>query len=140
MSASVVEQQNFRGELDALRRTWSELLIEIGACDAAGDLMLSDSNCLLTKLAAAAIDVALMIAQRELERRYQTLAVSPRLAVLGLGRLGSGGLACGRDLDVVIVYDSDAPSPVAGLTHDEAYARLAELLITVLSSITRERY
>jgi glutamate-ammonia-ligase adenylyltransferase len=33
-----------------------------------------------------------------------------------------------------------APSPVAGLTHDEAYARLAELLVAALSNITRERY
>ena len=140
LSASVMQQQSFRAELDALRRTWSVLLIEIGACDAAGDLMLPDLNRLLTDLAAAAIDVGLMIAQRELERRYQTLAASPRLAVLGLGRLGSGGMDYGSDLDVVIVYDSAAPSPVAGLTHDEAYARLAELLITVLSSITRERY
>lgn len=140
LSASVMQQQSFRAELDALRRSWSGLLIEIGACDAAGDLMLADLNRLLTDLAAAAIDVALMIAQRELERRYQTLAASPRLAVLGLGRLGSGGMDYGSDLDVVIVYDSEAPSPLAGLTHDEAYARLAELLITVLSSITRERF
>jgi glutamate-ammonia-ligase adenylyltransferase len=140
LTASVTPQQSFRAELDALRRTWSGLLVEIGARDAAGDLMLPDLNLLLTELAVAAINVALLIAQRELTRRYQTQAATPRLAVLGLGRLGSGGMDYGSDLDVVIVYDSDAPSPVAGLTHDEDYARLTELLITALSSITRERY
>jgi glutamate-ammonia-ligase adenylyltransferase len=95
---------------------------------------------LLTDLAAAAINVALLIAQRELARRYRVQAAPPRLVVLGLGRLGSGGMDYGSDLDVLIVYDSSAPSPIAELTHDEAYARLAELLITALSSITRERY
>ena len=140
LTASVNEQQTFSAELRALRRTWSGLLVEIGARDAAGDMTLPDLNRTLTELAVAAISVALGIAQRELARRYQTSIANPRVAVLGLGRLGSGGMDYGSDLDVVIVYDSMTPSPVAGLTHDEAYARLAELLITALSSITRERY
>src|SRR6185503_9987255 len=38
------------------------------------------------------------------------------------------------------VYDSAAPAPVSGLTHEEAYGRLAELMVTALSSITREGY
>jgi [glutamine synthetase] adenylyltransferase / [glutamine synthetase]-adenylyl-L-tyrosine phosphorylase len=46
----------------------------------------------------------------------------------------------GSDLDVVMVYDSSSPTTVAGLGPDEAYARLAELMVTVLSSITREGY
>jgi glutamate-ammonia-ligase adenylyltransferase len=140
LTVSIHQQQSFRAELSALRRTWSGLLVELGTHDAAGNLPLPDLNRKLTELAVAAISVALLIAQHELERRYQTLAASPRLAVLGLGRLGSGGMDYGSDLDVVIVYDSATPSPVAGLTHDEAYARLAELLITALSSVTRERY
>jgi len=140
LNAGVTPQQSFRAELNALRRTWSGLLVEIGARDAAHELMLTDLNRLLTELAVAAIDVALLIAERELARRYGELAAEPHLAVLGLGRLGSGGMDYGSDLDVLIVYDSAAPSPVAGLTHDEAYARIAELLITALSSITRERY
>jgi glutamate-ammonia-ligase adenylyltransferase len=136
----VAHQQTFRAELDALRRKWSALLVEIGAGDAAGELTLPQVNRLLTDLATAAIDVALEIAQREFARRFEELVSEPRLAVLGLGRLGSGGMDYGSDLDVVIVYDSAAPAPVAGLTREEAYARLAELLITALSSITREGY
>jgi glutamate-ammonia-ligase adenylyltransferase len=140
LRAGVTPQQSFRAELDALRRTWSGLLVEIGAGDAAGDLKLSELNRLQTELAVAGIDVALLIAQREFARRYENLAAEPRLAVLGLGRLGSGGMDYGSDLDVMMVYDSAAPAPVAGLTLDEAYARLAELMITALSSITRAGY
>ena len=137
---SLAGQKTFREELHALRRTWSTLLVEIGAADAAGELTLPKVNRLLTELAVASIDVALEIAQREFARRFGELAREPRLAVLGLGRLGSAGMDYGSDLDVVIVNDSDAASPVAELTHDEAFARLAELIITALSSITREGY
>jgi len=140
LRAGVPAGQSFRAELDGLRRKWSALLIEIGAADAAGDLALPVVNRLLTQLAVASIDVALEIARREFARRFERLAHEPRLAVLGLGRLGSGGMDYGSDLDVVIVYDSAAPAPVAELTHDEAYARLAELMIAALSSITREGY
>ncbi|MDX6446651.1 MAG: [glutamine synthetase] adenylyltransferase / [glutamine synthetase]-adenylyl-L-tyrosine [Blastocatellia bacterium] len=140
LSAEVKNQSSFRAELDALRRKWSGLLIEIGAADAAGDVTLQTLNRSLTELAVASIDVALDIARREFVRRYQKPASEPRLAVLGLGRLGSAGMDYGSDLDVVIVYDSSSPSPVSELTHDEAYVRLAELIITALSSITREGY
>ena len=140
LRTGITDQQDFGAEMDALRRKWSGLLIEIGAADAAGDLTLPDVNRLLTELAVAAIDGALLIARREFGRRFESLATEPRLAVLGLGRLGSGGMDYGSDLDVVIVYDSAGPAPVAGLTHEESYARLAELMITALSSITREGY
>jgi glutamate-ammonia-ligase adenylyltransferase len=140
LRAGITGQQDFGADLDALRRNWSGLLVEIGAADAAGDLTRPEVNCLLTELAVAAIDAALGIARREFARRFENLATESRLAVLGLGRLGSRGMDYGSDLDVVIVYDSAWPAPVGGLTHDEAYARLAELIITALSSITREGY
>jgi glutamate-ammonia-ligase adenylyltransferase len=140
LRAGVAQQPTFRAELDAVRRVWSALLVEIGAGDALAGLQLPNVNRSLTELAVAAIDVAVEIARREFARRFIELANEPRMAVLGLGRLGSGGMDYGSDLDVVIVYDSAAPGPVAGLTHDEAYARLAELVITTLSSITREGY
>jgi [glutamine synthetase] adenylyltransferase / [glutamine synthetase]-adenylyl-L-tyrosine phosphorylase len=136
----VAAQGSFRAELAALRRTWSALLVEIGAADAAGGLALSQVNRFLTDLAVASIDAAFEIACREFARRCEELANEPRLTVLGLGRLGSGGMDYGSDLDVVIVYDSVAPAPVSGLTHDQAYSRLAELVVSALSSTTREGF
>src|SRR5207244_4972959 len=56
------------------------------------------------------------------------------------GRTGSARIAYWSRAEVGFGYDSDAASPVAELTHDEAFARLAELIITALSSITREGY
>src|SRR6185369_10229708 len=64
----------------------------------------------------------------------------PRVAFYGLGRLASGGVDYGSDLDILITYDSLVPSPIKTMTQDQAYSRLAELMIAAVSSITREGY
>jgi glutamate-ammonia-ligase adenylyltransferase len=140
LRACIDPEKSFSGELSALRREWSKLLVEIGAHDAAGEISRSESNTLQTELAVASINVALLIARRELVRRYGHLAGGPRLSVLALGRLASGGVDYGSDLDIILIYDSLVSSPVATLGQDEAYARLCELMIAALSSVTREGY
>ena len=138
LRAAVDGESTFRGELAALRRAWTHLVVEIGARDAAGELTLRESNALQTQLAAASINVGLLVARRELARRYGRLAAGPRLAALGLGRLASGGMDYGSDLDLVLVYDEEVPSPLKGLTCEQAYARMVELLVNALSSLTRD--
>jgi len=46
----------------------------------------------------------------------------------------------GSDLDLVIIYDPRVPSPLHAFTHDEAYTRLVELMVSALSSLTRAGY
>lgn len=140
LRAGIDPEKSLAAEISGLRREWSRLLIEIGAEDAAGQISLLESNELQTELAVASINVAYLIARREMARRYGPLKGGPRLSVLALGRLASGGVDYGSDLDIAIVYDSLVSSPVASLTPDEAYARLVELMITALSSVTREGY
>jgi glutamate-ammonia-ligase adenylyltransferase len=140
LRSSINPEQDFSAELSALRRTWSRLILEIGAADAAGAISVSESNRLQTELGVASINVAYLSARRELVRRYGNLSGGPRITVLGLGRLASGGVDYGSDLDVVLVFDSLVQSPVASLSRDEAYARLGELMIAALSSVTREGY
>ncbi|MBV9927975.1 MAG: hypothetical protein JOZ96_23345 [Acidobacteria bacterium] len=138
LRAAVDGETTLRGELAALRRAWTHLVVELGARDAAGELTLQESNALQTSLAAASINVGLLVARRELARRYGRLAAGPRLAALGLGRLASGGMDYGSDLDLVLVYDEEVPSPIRGLTCEQAYARMVELLVNALSSLTRD--
>ena len=83
------------------------------------------------------MNVAYLIARREMARRYGSFSGGPRVAFYGLGRLGSGGVDYGSDLDILITYDSLVPSPIKSLTQDETYSRLVELMIAALSSITR---
>ncbi|HEY1403833.1 MAG TPA: hypothetical protein VGB05_06885, partial [Pyrinomonadaceae bacterium] len=133
-------ESSFRAELIALRRAWAHLMIETGARDVSGELSHADANRLQTELATASINAAYFIARREMARRYGNLAAGPRLCVLALGRLASGGMDYGSDLDLVIVYDAEVPSPVSAFTRDEAYTRLVELMVSALSSLTRAGY
>ena len=140
LRAAIDAETNFSAELSAFRRAWSRLLIEIGVRDANGEITLSESNSLQTELAVASLNGAYLIARREMARRYGRLTSGPRLSVLALGRLASGGVEYGSDLDIILVYDSLVSSPVASLTQDEAYARLCELMNVALSSVTRDGY
>ncbi len=140
LRASVDGEKSFGSELAALRRTWASLLVEVGTNDAAGAITMHESNRLQTELAAASLNAGYLIARRELARRYGELKAGPRLTVLGLGRLGSGGTDYGSDLDIVLVFDPAVPSPIATLTREESYARLSEILVVALSSLTRDGY
>ena len=134
------DRSTFAASLETLRHGWSRLFVEIGARDSQGAIAIEELNLRLNTLAVSSLDASLLIARNELERRYGKLSAEPRVAVLGLGRLGSGGMDYGSDLDVIVVYDSNTPPPVAELTHEAVYSRLAEFLVTALSIITREGY
>jgi glutamate-ammonia-ligase adenylyltransferase len=138
LKEAVEGEDNFRAELGALRRAWARMIVEIGALDAAGRIAMRESNRRQTELAAASLDAAYLVACRDLRRRYAELDGEPRLAVLGLGRLGGRGMDYGSDLDVVLIYDDAQPSPVKRLTLAEVYGRLSEQLVAALSSLTRE--
>jgi glutamate-ammonia-ligase adenylyltransferase len=140
LRAAVDAHSSFPAELSALRLKWAEILTEIGMLDASKQITTFETNRLQTELAVASLNVAYFMARREIARRVGTLRTGPRLAVFGLGRLGTGGVDYGSDLDILITYDSLVPSPVPGLSQDEAYARLVELMLAALSSITREGY
>ncbi len=140
LRAAVDAERNFPAELAALRLQWAELMVEIGAHDAANELSIFEVNHLQSDLATASMNVAYLVARREMARRYGSFSGGPRIAFYGLGRLGTGGVDYGSDLDILITYDSLVPSPIKTLTQDETYSRLVELMIAALSSITREGY
>ena len=140
LSRAVESENSFRAKMAALRREWAKLILEIGALDASGAINMLEANARQTSLAAASLDAACLVAEGELMRRYDEHEERARVSILGLGRLGGGGMDYGSDLDIVLVYDDSVLSPVSRLAHAEAYARFAELLVTALSSITRDGY
>lgn len=140
LRTAIDAESTFHAELAAFRLKWAELIAEIGALDISGELSIFDTNRLQTELAIASLNVSYLIARREMARRYGSFAGGPRIAIYGLGRLGSAGVDYGSDLDILFTYDSLVPSPIKTLTQDETYSRLIELMIAALSSITREGY
>jgi [glutamine synthetase] adenylyltransferase / [glutamine synthetase]-adenylyl-L-tyrosine phosphorylase len=140
LRSAIDEEQTFPDELAALRLKWAELIAEIGALDSSDQLSIVEANRLQTDLAIASLNVAYLIARRELARRHGPFRAGPRVAFCGLGRLASGGVDYGSDLDILIIYDPLVPSPIKAMTQDQTYSRLAELMLAALSSITREGY
>lgn len=140
MSEAIEEGGPLAVSLSSLRRMHARLLLQIGALDAAGVISISEANRRQTMLAVASLNAGCRLAERELASRFGRLAHPARWSVLGLGRLGGRGMDYGSDLDVILIYDDGAPSPVPALAAQQAYARLGEHLVGALSSLTRDGY
>jgi glutamate-ammonia-ligase adenylyltransferase len=137
LSAAAAET-DFKSELAVLRRNWSRCLLEIVVFDVYEKITLRESKRLQTELAEASVDAALFITKRELERRYEIVIDPFRFAVLGLGKLGGGGVDYGSDLDLILIYDDRRPAPARNLTQAEFYSRAVEIFVDALSSLTRD--
>ncbi|NJM52291.1 MAG: hypothetical protein HC846_02180 [Blastocatellia bacterium] len=129
--------ENFAQELSILRRTWSRFLLEIAFFDIFEKISQRHSKDAQTRLAEASLTIAHEITKRELQKRYGKFD-ELHLAILGLGKLGGRGMDYGSDLDLILVYDDEKPLPFANLTRAEFYAKATEILVTTLSSFTRE--
>lgn len=138
LMTAVTEARGFRERLSALRKAWSRLLLNIVVRDVYGQADMFEAKRLQTLLGEASIAAALEAVRAELSRKFAADIDVLHLAVLGLGKLGGRGLDYDSDLDMVLVYDDKIESPVASLTAAEFYARAAELLVTTLSSMTRD--
>ena len=139
-NAAIKNARSFAEELTYLREHWNRFYIEIAALDAVSLIELSESSRRQTALAEASLNAALHIVENELKRRFAQLTVNSyqlSIGVLGLGKLGSRGMDYGSDLDLVLIFDDAAASPVSNLTATEFYSRAAEILIQTLSGLTR---
>lgn len=117
-------------KLARLRRNWRSFLAMIMASDALESISIKDAKRLQTKLAEASISAALAIARSEIEQRNGASA-ELGLAVMGLGKLGGGGVDYDSDLDLVVVYDEQ-------ITDQERASRAVEVFVNALSAITRD--
>lgn len=128
-----LDGEDFAGRLGALRRHWARHLIRIAAGDIAGHLSLDESRSLQNALAEASVSAALVIVRDELARRTGRPIAELGLLVLALGKLGGRSVDFGSDLDLVLAFEENSSEFDA-----EYYARASELLITTLSSMTRD--
>jgi glutamate-ammonia-ligase adenylyltransferase len=115
--SAVADEKDFKNELAILRKNWSRFLLEIVVFDAYEKITRRKSKQLQTGLAEASIEAALFIARRELERRFSTALDEFPFAVLGLGKLGGGGMDYGSDLDLILIYDDEKAIAANNLTH-----------------------
>ncbi|WP_460449461.1 bifunctional [glutamine synthetase] adenylyltransferase/[glutamine synthetase]-adenylyl-L-tyrosine phosphorylase [Alsobacter sp. SYSU BS001988] len=126
--------------LDRLREAGQHEMFLVGARVLSGSLALSRIGEAYAVLAEAVIRVAL----RDVERRFAAehgRVPGGRLAVVGMGRLGSREMTATSDLDLIVLYDfeedaaeSDGPRPLNAVVY---YTRLTQRLISALTVPTR---
>jgi glutamate-ammonia-ligase adenylyltransferase len=147
---------DFEQEMDELRRFKNLETLRIGIHDLAGNLSLEEGMYQHSALAEVLLSYTLFLARREVSRRFGVPTVAgnageeeSRFCVLGMGKLGAEELSYHSDLDIIFLYsgagetvpapDAD-PSDFRKVTNHEYFAKVAQRLITLLTTVTREGY
>ena len=136
---------DIEAQMELLRRYRQEMTLRIAAADLAGSLPLVQVSDRLTWLAEAIVTQALRQAWAQLAAQFGT----PRnrdgreagLAIIAYGKFGSIELGYGSDLDLVFVYDTDAPDAMTvggprSLAPGEFFARLVQRIVHLLQTMT----
>jgi glutamate-ammonia-ligase adenylyltransferase len=127
--------------LDRLRIFAAEQRFLIGIRLLAGSIDGERAGRAFSHLADLTISAALAAVQEEFVRAHGRVA-GGRVAILGMGKLGSRELTAGSDVDLILLYDhdpeaeqSDGPKPLASSLY---YGRLTQRLIAAVSAPTAE--
>ncbi len=148
---------DFEQELDELRRFKNVETLRIGMNDLAGSLSLEEGMFQQSALAEVLLSYALLLARRETERRFGIPMVAgegereieAEFCVLGMGKLGAEELSYHSDLDIIFLYSGagetvpaagQAPADFRRLGNHEYFAKVAQRLISILTTVTREGY
>ncbi|KQQ85835.1 bifunctional [glutamine synthetase] adenylyltransferase/[glutamine synthetase]-adenylyl-L-tyrosine phosphorylase [Aureimonas sp. Leaf324] len=141
LSAFLGDARFFEERLDRLRIFAAEQRFLVGVRLLSGVLEGEVAGTAFSDLAEAVLGEVLTAVAAEFTRAHGRIT-SGRIAVLGLGRLGSRELTANSDIDLMLLYDhdpgaeiSDGPRPLPVSTY---YARLTQRLISALTSPTAE--
>lgn len=141
LRSAVSKKSSFHEAISALRIEWSKLYLEIAALDIFGKLELSETKKLQTELAEATLKTALLISQNKIAEKlnldFSADDFQIPFSIFGLGKLGGRGMDYGSDLDLVLIYNDKIPLSV-NETHAQFYSRFVEILVTCVSSFTRD--
>ncbi len=141
----------FEEELDALRRFKHLETLRIGIHDMGGVLSLEEGMVQLSALAEVLLTHALVLARRAVRRRFGApidadTGKEASFSILGMGKLGAEELSYHSDLDIIFLYSvagESAPEPSGQeefrkITNHEYFAKVAQRLISILTTSTRE--
>jgi len=140
LKAGLEQKGTISEAMATLRRNWYRQILRIGLRDTIGNATLRELNLEQTALAIASLEIACEIALAELATRYKLANAAPTFTILGLGRLGHSGIDYGSDLDIVFVHDDRVGPPAENISAQEFYSRFIELLLRILSAMTRDGF
>ncbi|MEE2690731.1 MAG: bifunctional [glutamine synthetase] adenylyltransferase/[glutamine synthetase]-adenylyl-L-tyrosine phosphorylase [Pseudomonadota bacterium] len=151
--ASIVEAADAAGDIDdaaersaALRRLKGEAALLAGLCEIAGAWPTLEAAAALSAFADAATNAALRGALRGLAPKGFQYADRPRceeasgVAVLAMGKLGARELNYSSDIDLVVLFDPDAPALGDPLSAREIAVAAARAVVKTLNEQTADGY
>lgn len=128
---------DIEAQLDVLRRFRNHEFLRIGISDLQSLIEPEQVSVELTNVAEACLRHAYDIAAEAVCRRLRRKRLPGQCIVLAMGKLGSSELNYNSDLDLIFVYE-DARRGSAGPTAQECFAKLAQTLMMLLQTTTRE--
>ena len=151
--ARLVERADKAGDLDsieavmrALRAAKGEAALLIGLAEIAGVWSSLEAGAGLADFADAAANASLRAALKSLAAKGFRAGDAPRaeegsgLAIIAMGKHGARELNYSSDIDLIIVFDPEAPALGGPLTAREIAVAAARLLVRMLSEQTADGY
>ena len=141
LQAVLAQARDFQDVLDLSRRWANDRKFQIGVqiLRHTGDV--DETNLALSDIAETVIGELYRPVREAFAKAHGRLP-GPGLAILGLGKLGSGEMTVNSDLDLIFIYESDesaeasdGPKPLASSHY---FARLSQRFINALSAPTAE--
>jgi glutamate-ammonia-ligase adenylyltransferase len=114
-------------QMDVMRHFKHAAVFRFAASDVAGQLPLRTLSDYLSELADMILDVTLQTIWPTLRGAHRE---QPRFAVIGYGKLGGKELGYASDLDIIFLYDDEAPEA------RDTYARFGQRINNWLNSMT----
>jgi glutamate-ammonia-ligase adenylyltransferase len=130
---------DFEAAMDAARRVHREQAFRVMVQVMSGAATAAEAGPAFAELADAAIGALAPVALAEVGRLGGDFP--GEVAVVALGKCGSGEMTAGSDLDLMTVYRADSPaaaSMLKGWSAETFYGRFTQRLIAALSAHTGE--
>ncbi len=141
LQASMSLAQHYEDGLDRARRFCAEQKFLIGVRFLTRAIDPRQAGRAFADLAEVLVNAMLKLAIREFEKLHGTVS-GGEVAIVGMGKLGSGELTAGSDLDLIFVYshDKDAARSTGDrpLAASQYFIRLAQRFIAAMSAPTAE--
>src|ERR1700722_17645833 len=131
----------------SLRRMKSEAALLIALCDIGGTWPVMQVTAALTDLAVASVQSALRYLLRQEAARGRLAPpdpVSPEddsgLVVLAMGKMGAGELNYSSDIDLIVFYDSAAPTLAPDIEPQPFFVRVTQAMSRLLQQRNGDGY
>ena len=133
--------------MQSLRRMKSETALLIALCDIGGVWPVMQVTAALTDLAVSSVQAALRFLLRQETARGKLSPANPDrpedssgLIVLAMGKMGAGELNYSSDIDLIVFFDSEAPTLAPDIEPQPFFVRVTQGLSRILQQRNGDGY